>query len=844
MKKVVALNGHENAVGHALSKQWLGRSMYFELLRQNPNRLRCRSVEDESKDPSSVDKWVTAPITLCETSENVVNSTNANYRQDDPMQNIITDSCTTISDLKRPHDFNSGYATNSVSALSLGEGWFVALSVIVAAKMGSVSNRNARLDIRLLSRQREERRSLSLDLRRRRALWLSQEKKMLDMVEQERIEKMQRRAKEEAEQAAEENKRYQRIAKQESERLAAEREAARQEYEAKQKAIEAEYQERVKREKQILDEARRIKQEEEESRRRAEEERKRLEAENQRIFEEEEKRKNEEKQRAKREEMKRLEYEKQKFAVRTEGKALAQRPPFGTKILFGPISKEARIRLALETGSLLGGASPRIQHDFINSEDALMAAAGIAGQQARRTSDSLQSALTLQAMAGEGPMCQLDKLQQKYWMALTTARTSILALSALEHSLDNLQAASLEAYESEMFQVRTEIRILSESHPNSSQSIFHQALCLIQAQEDFNEVRSTLIDSIETENNLFYDGILPFLPKSMKDCPKCLGSLIFLSYFVDFALDRIPEDKTETVWIDMIMSFVQFEISKIFANAPPDSLEAASIIIVASVGEEHLVSSKIRSFAESNISNKERNRREEIERVRTAEIAAKLVEEAWPDDDAIRAARVADKEAKTPLAEKLWALRNVAGTLAMGNSGERARARKLLEEAFILKKEAAGTSYHPSLLPELADLCDLLIVDQDWKSDAAGVASLILKILEDIAVAYAESGDPVSGTILLEAGLRKYEEISGIKSKAVKSATRFADKLLSSMSEKDIDSVKAARSSTGSKIIGNVVNALTDTLGAYRDTMSIQKTKIEEWDEVGIAMLGSISSWF
>lgn len=127
-------------------------------------------------------------------------------------------------------------------------------------------------------------------------------------------------------------------------------------------------------------------------------------------------------------------------------------------------------------------------------------------------------------------------------------------------------------------------------------------------------------------------------------------------------------------------------------------------------------------------------------------------EEEWPDAAEIKAARRAEQDAKTPVPERCWALRNVAGwqgghaallvcrvfysaflcwtpsgrgihhlgkqcdsalsfqahtchaiiplpimtgTLSMGGAGERARARQLLEQAVLLKQQFAGAADHP-----------------------------------------------------------------------------------------------------------------------------------------------------
>lgn len=78
-----------------------------------------------------------------------------------------------------------------------------------------------------------------------------------------------------------------------------------------------------------------------------------------------------------------------------------------------------------------------------------------------------------------------------------------------------------------------------------------------------------------------------------------------------------------------------------------------------------------------------------------AELAAQLLEEEWPDEDEVRAARMAVREEATPVPERAWALRNVAATLALGGAGERARARSLLEKALALKEQWLDDLEHP-----------------------------------------------------------------------------------------------------------------------------------------------------
>ena len=73
----------------------------------------------------------------------------------------------------------------------------------------------------------------------------------------------------------------------------------------------------------------------------------------------------------------------------------------------------------------------------------------------------------------------------------------------------------------------------------------------------------------------------------------------------------------------------------------------------------------------------------------------RLLEEEWPDESEITAARIKEREAAVPVPERVWALRNVAGTLSLGGPGERLRARRLLEQAVMLKESWLESAEHP-----------------------------------------------------------------------------------------------------------------------------------------------------
>lgn len=138
-------------------------------------------------------------------------------------------------------------------------------------------------------------------------------------------------------------------------------------------------------------------------------------------------------------------------------------------------------------------------------------------------------------------------------------------------------------------------------------------------------------------------------------------------------------------------------------------------------------------------------------------------------------------------------------------------------------------------MPELLALGSLLAAEPEWTQDASGVSSLTLKTLCNIAAAYKKVGDPISAAIVLEAGLRQQEEIAGIKSSAVKTATKQADKLLDEMKTEDREIVIAHRTKSA-EVLNKVSEALTEELGAYKQGM--EGSKVDEWNELGARVIG------
>ncbi|PRW44890.1 apoptotic chromatin condensation inducer in the nucleus-like isoform X1 [Chlorella sorokiniana] len=711
-----------------------------------------------------------------------------------------------------------------------GSGWVWAAAVLLAARLGRLTAQEARLDVRKLQFERERSRALSRDLLAARQRWQATETERAATEDARRVEEAAAKARAEAVRIKEEQRRYQEAAARESERLRLEREAQRKEYEAQQAKLDAEIAARAEQERLIIEQQRAAARAAEEQRRREEEERRRQVEDERWQREEQERLEREAAIRAKIEERRRLEREKKKFAVRLEGSLAVERPPKGTT-LPGPLQKEAVVRLAASCSTLLGGAAQLPPVDYASLADAGEALPQVAGHACRQAAEAYASAMRLQSMTGEGVLQWIDDTELNSWAQAAAVRAAVAALAGGDAALATFQQGGAAATQPAAFQCRTELGVLPNDHPQRTDAVLRRVIASVESGESEAAVRQ-LDDLLEGQLELFQKD-LPACPRLVAPAPALLGTALLLSHLLTRALAERPFATSDApAWFEAVARLVRSKLQETAASAPKDSLQAPASLLTAVLGSGNPVAEEVARLADANVSAATRQARQERERRAAAELAAKLVEEEWPDAKEIKAARRAEEEAKTPIPERCWALRNVAGTLSMGGPGERARARQLLEQAVQLKQQFAGAPDHPGVLPELLPLAALLSSVPDWERDAGGVSALILRALNAVAADYQRQGDAVSAAILLEAALRRFEEAAGVRHPSVKATMRAADAALDTLSAEQRAAVAEARPQAEATI-SRLVAGLTDELGAYQQGSPV--SKVERWASEGAA---------
>ena len=121
------------------------------------------------------------------------------------------------------------------------------------------------------------------------------------------------------------------------------------------------------------------------------------------------------------------------------------------------------------------------------------------------------------------------------------------------------------------------------------------------------------------------------------------------------------------------------------------------------LGDAHPVAAHVLALADANMSDAAKrlvmNKQLALDRL----VAEQELKEA-EREDANRKTREAitmQREASTPLPERIWALQSVAATMAIGDASARRKAREFPERAAQLQADHFGAEPHPAKLSVL-----------------------------------------------------------------------------------------------------------------------------------------------
>jgi hypothetical protein len=715
-------------------------------------------------------------------------------------------------------------------------GYMLAGVAVMASVLGRVSAEEIRYDASRLFRKQESSRMLNAELRRKRQEWKEQEEARLATEQKRRVEEVTVKARIEAEKQKKIQEKYEKEAREEAERRRKELEASRREYEETQRKLDLEYQERVRKEQVALEEARRLEQEKrerEERERQIEMERK----EQERIRQEELALKaKQEAAEARTKARKEAEKEMSKFAIRMEGSILACVPPAGT-LLPGPLQEEARVRLCVQASSLLGGPGKKIEKDYGSIEELRSDAARVLSEATQDACEKVVSALQLQKMSGQGPLMLMEKPEVDHWMHTAVVRTCLDGLNRIPTDLNARKHTPGMVILEETFECRTESGVLPPENPFSFQQLYGKFLDLIIDDPQKIETMELFEESLAESNALMYSGVK--VPSWLCDAPRNFGLCLALAHFVDRSLYTRPARESDApAWFETCVAFSRRVLNKSFAQAPQDSLRTHSMLMCQVLTPEHPIAVEIADIADKNTSEQKKMEVKQKENARKAILAAKLLEEEWPDEEELRKARAKEREAKTPVTERIWALKNVASSLSIGGPGEVSRARQLLEQAVLLKQDMCELKDHPAVFPEALALLRIIKTRKEWENDAAGVASLFLAIVTNISRGYMDIGDELSACAVMELGLHEAEDVAGLRSTATIRGVKYLEACSKKISQDQAALLTKSRENRDG-IEKILIHSFTDQLGAYRkDGTNLSKKDL--WNLEGAKMLKSL----
>ncbi|KAL6776844.1 hypothetical protein ACKKBF_B03705 [Auxenochlorella protothecoides x Auxenochlorella symbiontica] len=659
-----------------------------------------------------------------------------------------------------------------------------------------------------------------------------------------RVSAAAQRAQQEEREERERQAAYSRAAAQQAAQLREERERSRQEYDARQARLEAEMAEREAAERATIAAQRAEAAAQAARAQREAEAAAELEAQERAERAAAELAAAQAAERQAAEERQRLRRSMQTFSYRLDGEVTLQRPPKGTTVMRGPLVQEATLRVATSCGSILGGPGSDLPWtaDFAAAAEAgdpTLAVPGLAGCY-REAAEGALGALRLQASTGSGgPLGHsgVDPALIEQWVTLGTLRACVAALGVLRPLVEAFVRGGEPA--PARFSVKAGIRALPADHPGAASLAVHRAVQALGAQ-DSEALRASLALLAEEELALAAEDLQSVEDGVFNACfTGQPGRFVGLALAVARVLAMVElvqegdEDK-EAAW-----KALRGALRCGAQTAASDTLQVPAALLAAALPPEHRLVEALGHMSEANLSPAQKKARLERERALQAAAAAQLLEEDWVDEAAVKATRIAEQQKQVPYAERIWALTNVAGTLAMGGPGETEQARRLAEQAVSLKQEWIGAPRHPCLLPEFLLLVDILSRNLEWERDAAGLAGVILRIVIEVADAYAEAQDPLSGVILLEGAQQRLAEIAGLRNPALKAASRASERLQVQLTPAQLEALVGLRKRVAPRALQRVAGALAEKLGVQGPI--VQRSKIEEWARRGVALLGPLT---
>jgi len=287
-------------------------------------------------------------------------------------------------------------------------------------------------------------------------------------------------------------------------------------------------------------------------------------------------------------------------------------------------------------------------------------------------------------MLGVGPLTVLDDAELSHWQHLLRVQVEACALDTLSRLTAEVEVLARKsqgkpAQRSAEVAVTVARDIAPLEDSASVRGRLQRAVDAVRASDA--DAARVLLGTVVVEER----AALVAAPGVDAGKASFYGTLLTLAHFLERAdgADEACVALAQDVLLSALNSSDGGSWKSCFLDT--DQLELASGACSAAtqlLGEEHVLVKA-------------------LERLSASRAVPPPVEEEWPDESLVRAARIADAQADQPVPERVWAMRNAAATLAM--TGARPQAVALLTRAVQLKVEWLGRE-DPRVLGELCDL--------------------------------------------------------------------------------------------------------------------------------------------
>eukprot|EP00210_Caulerpa_lentillifera_P005752 g5499.t1 len=731
--------------------------------------------------------------------ESVTEHTNQHHDQKDPVEaqheSRVYFMSSAVVDSVQPIQYPVWYGHHGNLIL--------AIVIILAVKLGRNAADQHQLDTYGTQTLTDGLIGVSKELAARRKHQQEMEILMKEKEAKQRMENALQKAKEENAKRKERERRYQAEQEMEVKRLQAEQQRKKEAFEAQEKRMQTELEKRMEVEMRIQQELEQKRKAEEAEQKRIAAEQRSLELERKAAEEAEQQRQLMLQKQKEEEERRALDLIKTKFALRVECELTLNRSASGVKTTKPP-SQQALVSVELKMKPSISETFTNFDDHFSDIEDARDSIGRLIGFVCRGTIDDYLSNIRLQSMQGSGPLMLMDEKELELFASFAAVHTHYKTEKSAQCLLDDFERSNSIGSFGDRLQVRTEWGVLPQDHEKglnlTIESILKQSAEVGVHKAKTKEALEKLIESELINLSNKHEENMEF-QESTTAC--------YLSYIHNRALD-LKDDRLYEALVPLLQELMETQCNQ----SKPDTLQCQSTALSSALGEGNPVSEWFWVLAEKNMSSAKRQAALEKQQRLAAINRARILQEQWPDRSQITAELIKEREEKTPIPERVWAMKNVAKTLLIGSPSASAltKARDLLTQAIDLQKQYFKFPVHPGLLGALKDSAEIEAKIDEEKAGA--LWEEIVLILSELCDRYRKQGELYSAALCAETAVLNGEVFLDVRHPLINKLGKASEALFNVLNDREKSKILELRKS------GKGLNVITESfatqLGVYR----------------------------